>query len=69
MQIVSNIASAVMGLIERPEVFARARAEIDRVVGTDRLPNFDDYDQLPYITAMSKEALRWREVGPIGKLP
>lgn len=40
----------------------KARAELDAVCGShaERLPGFEDRDSLPYITAATKEALRWR---------
>ncbi|KAJ3775934.1 cytochrome P450 [Lentinula raphanica] len=37
----------------------------DRVVGPFRLPDFDDYEHLPYIRAMVKEVLRWRPAAPL----
>jgi cytochrome P450 len=49
-----------------PDVQKKAQAEIDAVVGTDRLPSFADRDSLPYIEALVKEALRWNVVVPIG---
>ncbi|TDL16829.1 cytochrome P450 [Rickenella mellea] len=49
-----------------PDVMRKAQAEIDAVVGRDRLPTFQDRDNLPYIRAMVKEVLRWRPVGPLG---
>ena len=42
-----------------PEVQKRAQSEIDRVIGRDRLPEFSDRDSLPYITAITKEVLRY----------
>lgn len=49
-----------------PNVMKRAQAEIDDVVGRDRLPTFADRENLPYIRAIVKEVLRWRPVGPLG---
>ncbi len=49
-----------------PEVQAKAQAEIDAVVGSNRLPNFDDRPRLPYIDAMVKEVLRWNTVLSFG---
>ncbi|KAI6042051.1 cytochrome P450 [Pisolithus marmoratus] len=40
--------------------------EIDRVVGTDRLPDFSDRPNLPYIEAVLLETIRWVPVGPLG---
>ncbi|KAI5290674.1 hypothetical protein KEM54_000808 [Ascosphaera aggregata] len=42
-----------------PDVQRRAQEEIDRVVDSDRLPTFDDYEHLPYIRCCIKENLRW----------
>jgi cytochrome P450 len=47
-----------------PDVQKKAQAEIDVVVGTDRLPSFADRDSLPYIEALVKEVLRWNAVAP-----
>lgn len=44
-----------------PDVFRKAHDEVDRVVGGDRLPDFGDAGDLPYISALIKELLRWEE--------
>ncbi|PFH47240.1 hypothetical protein AMATHDRAFT_6963 [Amanita thiersii Skay4041] len=49
-----------------PEVQKRAQAEIDIVVGPDRLPSFDDMDSLHYINAIARETMRWLLVVPLG---
>jgi cytochrome P450 len=38
-----------------PAVQAKAQAEIDAVVGSDRLPTFADRENLPYVDALVKE--------------
>ena len=53
-------------MIAFPEVQRRAQAEIDAVVGRDRLPTFDDAPRLPYVRAIIKEILRWRPTVPFG---
>jgi hypothetical protein len=50
-----------------PEVARKAQAEIDIVVGCERLPTFKDRPRLPYINALIKEVLRWNSVTPLGK--
>lgn len=50
-----------------PEVAARAQAEIDVVVGSDRLPSFTDRKNLPYVNALVLEVCRWHSVTPTGK--
>lgn len=42
-----------------PEVQRKAQAEIDSVVGKGRLPEFEDRDRLPYMSALMKEVLRF----------
>ena len=53
-------------MIAYPETQSRAHAELDAVVGRERLPTFADYQHLPYVRAMVKEVLRWRPVDPLG---
>ncbi|KAI0311926.1 cytochrome P450 [Amylostereum chailletii] len=43
----------------------KAQAELDRVVGRDRLPTFEDMVTLPYVGAYIKELERWRPVVPL----
>lgn len=49
------------------EVQRMAQAEIDSVVGSDRLPDFIDRERLPYITAVMKETLRFHSPSPTGE--
>ena len=41
-----------------PDAQAKAHEEIDRVMGRDRLPEFDDEQDLPYLGALMKEVHR-----------
>ncbi|KAL4257059.1 cytochrome P450 family protein [Pleurotus pulmonarius] len=41
-----------------PQIQAKAQAELDRVVGRDRLPNVEDEKNMPYIHAIIKEVER-----------
>jgi Cytochrome P450 len=50
-----------------PEVQKKAQAEIDAVVGPNRLPDFHDRPTLPYINAVVKESSRWNLVLPLGR--
>ncbi|KAF7791631.1 hypothetical protein EIP86_002650 [Pleurotus ostreatoroseus] len=52
-------------MLRNPDVMRRAQAEIDAVVGRDRLPTLDDLDRLPYIYATIHELLRWWPVAPL----
>lgn len=62
----SSLRSFVNAMIMFPEVQHKAQAELDRVVGKGRLPQFEDRDQLPYIDALVKEVHRWSPVAPMG---
>jgi hypothetical protein len=53
-------------MVLHPDVQAKAQADIDRVVGQDRLPDFDDRPALPYLDAILQETLRWYPVAPMG---
>lgn len=41
-----------------PDVQSTAQEQIDKVVGTDRMPTMDDEDDLPYVRCIMKETLR-----------
>ena len=47
-----------MAMILYPECQKRAQEEIDRAIGAERLPEFEDMDLLPYTTALIHEVLR-----------
>ncbi len=49
-----------------PDVQRKAQAELDSVLGGERLPTFDDQEDLPYINALCKELVRFHPVAPIG---
>ncbi|KAL5525100.1 hypothetical protein ACEPAF_8969 [Sanghuangporus sanghuang] len=49
-----------------PEVVKRAQAEIDQVIGTDRLPTHDDRPNLPYLECILKEIYRTNPPLPMG---
>ncbi|KAI0715664.1 cytochrome P450 [Cerioporus squamosus] len=49
-----------------PDAQREAQAELDAVVGPNRLPTFDDRDKLPYVNALLKELLRWHNATPLG---
>ncbi|RXW22001.1 hypothetical protein EST38_g3848 [Candolleomyces aberdarensis] len=63
---VSAMVTCILGLLEHPEILKRAQEQIDAVVKPGHLPDLDDEPSLPYVTAIAKEALRWRDVLPLG---
>jgi cytochrome P450 len=66
MKTVSSMYSFFLALALFPQVQRRALAELDVVVGRDRLPTLDDRPRLPYIEALCKELMRWQMVTPLG---
>ncbi|GAB1316038.1 hypothetical protein MFIFM68171_06248 [Madurella fahalii] len=61
-----TLTAFTLAMIKFEHVQRKAQEEIDRVVGTDRLPAFEDRENLPYIDALVKEATRWWPVVPMG---
>lgn len=56
-------------LLLYPETMKQAQEELDRVVGSDRLPVFEDEPNLPYLRAMVKETLRFWPITKTGAPP
>ncbi|KAJ7917029.1 cytochrome P450 [Mycena leptocephala] len=63
---VSALGTFILGMLCNPEAQKMAQAEIDSVVQKGHLPDFEDEESLPYVSAVVKEVLRWRSVTPIG---
>ncbi|KAI1333660.1 cytochrome P450 oxidoreductase OrdA-like protein [Xylariaceae sp. FL0016] len=63
---VSTMETFFLSMTMHPEIQEKAREEIDRVIGTSRLPNLQDRDKLPYVEAVVKEAYRWHPIAPMG---
>ena len=68
-QTVSPILTFILAMCLYPEVQAKAHAEVLAVVGADRLPEFSDRINLPYINAILLEVIRWQPVANIGRHP
>ncbi|KAN0092733.1 Cytochrome P450, partial [Tylopilus felleus] len=60
----STVRVFILAMALHPEAQAKAQEEIDRVVGTQHLPDFGDRSNLPYVEAIYLETLRWRPVVP-----
>ncbi|KAJ2919890.1 hypothetical protein MD484_g619, partial [Candolleomyces efflorescens] len=60
----------LLAMLHYPQVMKKAQEELDRVVGRDRLPEYDDTSSLPYLQALIKETMRrvcsWRPITPTG---
>jgi len=60
-----SLYSFCLAMLQNLDVQKRAQAEVDEVVGLDRLPNFDDRPHLPYVEAVLRETLRLYPVVPL----
>lgn len=54
--------SWILMMVLNPEWLAKMQEELDMVVGSDRLPEFDDVPRLPTLRAVVKEVARMRPV-------
>ncbi|TCD62443.1 hypothetical protein EIP91_006905 [Steccherinum ochraceum] len=63
---ISVLTVFVLAMVLHPEVYAKAQEETDRVVGSDRLPELEDRESLPYLDAVIKEVYRWHAPLPMG---
>ncbi|KAI5118229.1 hypothetical protein M0805_000725 [Coniferiporia weirii] len=63
---VSAVATFFLAMVLYPDVYKKAQAEIDTVIGRINLPLLSDRKRLPYIEAIEKESLRWNNVVPMG---
>jgi cytochrome P450 len=61
----TTVAHCVLAMLQHPDVFAKARAELDAVVGTARLPTMEDRPNLPYLDCVFSEVLRWAAPVPV----
>ena len=48
-----------------PEAQKRAQAELDAVIGANRLPSLSDRDSLPCVEALVMEVHRWNPIVPL----
>ncbi|RPD62673.1 CyP450 monooxygenase [Lentinus tigrinus ALCF2SS1-7] len=62
----SSLQTFFLALSLNPNVLRKAQAQLHAVVGPRRLPVHADRENLPYITAIVKECLRWHPVLPFG---
>ncbi|CAE6414749.1 unnamed protein product [Rhizoctonia solani] len=62
---ISTLMMFLLAMVLHPEVQKKAQEELDSVIGSARLPTFEDRAQLGYIERMVQETLRWGPVTPI----
>lgn len=62
----ATMEAFILAMILFPKVQLKAQEELDRVVGSDRLPDYEDRENLPYVNAIAKEVLRYFPMAPAG---
>ncbi|KAJ3969084.1 cytochrome P450 2 Le.CYP2 [Lentinula raphanica] len=63
---ISSISSFLLSMCLHPDIQKRGQEEIDRVIGKDRLPTFEDRSSLPYVEAIYREVMRLYPPLPTG---
>ena len=56
----------VLYLMQNPRVQRKAQEEVDRVVGRDRIPTWDNVPNLPYTNLVLQETYRMNPLSPLG---
>ncbi|KAG8995537.1 hypothetical protein FRB90_000147 [Tulasnella sp. 427] len=62
----NTLETSILAISLFPEAQKKAQAEIDRVVGSGRLPEIADMPNLRYVHAVVLETLRWCPTVPFG---
>ncbi|KAI0977223.1 putative cytochrome P450 oxidoreductase [Xylaria arbuscula] len=68
----STIIVCILGLLKNPRALAKARAEMEDLIGIDkngdllRLPTFEDRPRLKYLANVLHESTRWQPLSPLG---
>ncbi|CEJ86708.1 hypothetical protein VHEMI04182 [[Torrubiella] hemipterigena] len=62
----ATLTAFLINMLLHPAVQCKAQAQLDEVVGRDRLPDFSDRPKMPYLEYVVQEVFRWCPVSPIG---
>ncbi|RAR08037.1 cytochrome p450 [Stemphylium lycopersici] len=60
----TTLMISVVACVAQRKWVSKAQVELDAVIGSDRLPDFEDMKNLPYIQAAIQEVFRWRHPVP-----
>ncbi|PAV15311.1 cytochrome P450 [Pyrrhoderma noxium] len=58
----SALSTFILAMVLHPDVQKRAQEEIDKTIGRNTLPTFEDLPKLKYIDAIRKECMRWQSI-------
>ncbi|KAL5478382.1 hypothetical protein ACEPAI_2566 [Sanghuangporus weigelae] len=62
---VSALLTFLLAMVLFPNAMKKGHDELDRVIGRNALPSFEDRPRLPYIEAICMECLRWQAITPL----
>ncbi|KAJ4401485.1 hypothetical protein N0V91_007919 [Didymella pomorum] len=65
----STLIGFVQAMLLFPDAQRKAHEELDRVIGSDRMPTMEDQESLPYIHSCIKESMRWMPTTILGAVP
>ncbi|KAF9807410.1 hypothetical protein IEO21_08237 [Rhodonia placenta] len=60
------LTTFILAMLVHPDVFKRLQEEIDTVTGGERLPEFEDRKDMPYLECVLMEVYRWNPPLPLG---
>ncbi|KAK2465511.1 hypothetical protein APHAL10511_002403 [Amanita phalloides] len=63
---VAVLETFMLAMTRHPEILVKAQKEMDRVVGTERLPDLEDRASLTFLECIFNEVLRWNPPVPLG---
>ncbi|KAK6064903.1 cytochrome P450 2D18 [Seiridium cupressi] len=56
----AQILTLILAFAKHPHVQKKAQTQIDKVCSSDKIPQFTDFDKIPYVNQVVKEGMRWR---------
>ena len=59
------LSASFLAMTIYPEIREKAQAEVDTIIGNERLPTMEDRGVLPYANAICMELLRWNMLIPL----
>ncbi|KAJ3983249.1 cytochrome P450 [Lentinula detonsa] len=65
---ITSLRTFILAMMCSPDVQQEAQEELDRVIGREQLPDYDDLDNqdsLPYLWAVIYECFRWQPTVPL----
>ncbi|KAH7341834.1 cytochrome P450 [Rhizoctonia solani] len=62
---VSTLNNFILAMVQYPNILRKAQEEMDRIIGTERLPTMSDRPNLSYLECIILETMRWYPITPL----